>query len=199
MRHLVTRETRCIRQRNRDGTVDSICSRCGLTISRAVHPDDLRVLETRHICQPAERRKKVRITHRIYDPIKTQQVSLFRDCNGWSGFSSELTTFDMSAESLPPCGRRVPMEIPSDDGVCETCAERGRPNEPVYKMGMCTFCYHGLRHPRATRELLERERMGAYARQHLGFLLRGEALQRGRPAVGLEASKRAQCRRIGMS
>ena len=43
-------------------------------------------------------------------------------------------------------------------GVCETCAERGRPNEPVYKLGMCEFCYKGLRHPKATREELARER-----------------------------------------
>ena len=43
---------------------------------------------------------------------------------------------------------------------CETCAERGRPNEPVYKLGMCEFCYKGLRHPKATREQLARERGG---------------------------------------
>src|ERR1035438_4760788 len=42
--------------------------------------------------------------------------------------------------------------------VCETCAERGRPNEPVYKLGMCEFCYKGLRHPKATREQLAKER-----------------------------------------
>ena len=29
-------------------------------------------------------------------------------------------------------------------GVCETCAEGGHPNEPVYKMGMCEFRYKGL-------------------------------------------------------
>ena len=45
-------------------------------------------------------------------------------------------------------------------GFCETCAERGRPNEPVYKIGMCTFCYHGLAHPRATSEQLKRESKG---------------------------------------
>jgi hypothetical protein len=48
--------------------------------------------------------------------------------------------------------------------VCETCAERGRPNEPVYKIGMCTFCYHGSPHPKASSEELARERMGAYSR-----------------------------------
>jgi hypothetical protein len=54
--------------------------------------------------------------------------------------------------------------------VCQTCAERGRPNEPVYKLGMCEFCYHGLPHPKATREQLARERMGAYARQRRSLL-----------------------------
>jgi hypothetical protein len=43
-------------------------------------------------------------------------------------------------------------------GVCETCAERGRPNEPVYKLGMCEFCYQGLRNPKSNREELAKER-----------------------------------------
>jgi len=41
--------------------------------------------------------------------------------------------------------------------VCETCAERGRPNEPVYKIGMCQFCYNGWRHPKATSEQVAKE------------------------------------------
>ena len=45
-------------------------------------------------------------------------------------------------------------------GVCGTCAEGGHPNEPVYKMGMCEFCYTGLPHPKATREEIIREREG---------------------------------------
>src|ERR1035441_7471478 len=49
------------------------------------------------------------------------------------------------------------MRNPMGTGVCETCAERGRPNEPVYKMGMCESCYTGLRHPKATREQLAKE------------------------------------------
>ena len=49
-------------------------------------------------------------------------------------------------------------EEPVGNDVCETCAERGRPNEPVYKMGMCEFCYKGWPHPNATREQLVRER-----------------------------------------
>lgn len=53
------------------------------------------------------------------------------------------------------------LEIPIGTGVCETCDERGRPNEPVYKMGMCKFCYNGWPHPKATREQLAAEYMGA--------------------------------------
>ena len=49
-------------------------------------------------------------------------------------------------------------ENPIGTVFCETCAERGRPNEPVYKMGMCEFCYKGLRHPKATRAELAKER-----------------------------------------
>src|SRR5271169_1883112 len=44
--------------------------------------------------------------------------------------------------------------------ICATCAERGRPNEPVYKMEMCEFCYKGRPHPKATREQLVTERVG---------------------------------------
>lgn len=50
------------------------------------------------------------------------------------------------------------LEVPINTDVCETCAERGRPNEPIYKMGMCQFCYTGLPHPKATKEQLARER-----------------------------------------
>ena len=49
-------------------------------------------------------------------------------------------------------------ENPIGTIFCETCAERGRPDEPVYKMGMCEFCFKGLRHPKATIEQLAKER-----------------------------------------
>ncbi len=85
------------------------------------------------------------------------------------------------AESDSPCGfsfkpleavtvvEWLPETLDSDEHsreaqhslrVCETCAERGRPNEPVYKMGMCEFCYKGLPHPKATREQLITETRG---------------------------------------
>jgi hypothetical protein len=50
-------------------------------------------------------------------------------------------------------------------GFCETCAERGRPSEPVYKMGMCTFCFRGQPHPRATLEQVEQEKMESTRRR----------------------------------
>lgn len=52
------------------------------------------------------------------------------------------------------------LEVPIDSAVCETCAERGRPHEPVFKMGMCEFCFKGLPHPNAPRKELARERTG---------------------------------------
>ena len=61
-------------------------------------------------------------------------------------------------------GRNLALMVALQDrtsvSVCETCAERGRPNEPVYKLGMCEFCYKGLRHPKASSEQLARERLG---------------------------------------
>ena len=52
--------------------------------------------------------------------------------------------------------------MPIATGVCEACAERGRPNQPVYKIGLCEFCYHGLPHPNAPLEQLTREKIGVY-------------------------------------
>jgi hypothetical protein len=62
-----------------------------------------------------------------------------------------------------------PPEAPIGTGVCETCAERGRPQEPVYKMGMCEFCYKGLPHPKAPSGQLKRERLGAHTGQRLNL------------------------------
>jgi hypothetical protein len=38
---------------NGDGTIDSICSRCFVTIANALNEADLKRAETRHICDPA--------------------------------------------------------------------------------------------------------------------------------------------------
>jgi hypothetical protein len=60
-------------RRNYDGTLDSICKLCYLTVARAYRENDLLHLEVRHICQPVERRRATRIAHRIFDPtVQTQ-------------------------------------------------------------------------------------------------------------------------------
>jgi hypothetical protein len=61
---------------------------------------------------------------------------------------------------------------------CETCAERGRPNEPVYKLGMCEFCYNGWRHPKATREQVAKER-GREAPDNSAYTRCGRNRRRG--------------------
>ena len=77
MRHLFSQQPDCVRRQNEDGTVDSICKRCGLTIARAFHPSVLERLEARHVCQPVERRRSVRIAYRIYEPKCERHVKLF--------------------------------------------------------------------------------------------------------------------------
>lgn len=67
MHQLVSGGTECTRRQNQDRTVDSICKRCGVTIGRAFGTDILEKLEARHVCQPAERRRAVRIAYRIFD------------------------------------------------------------------------------------------------------------------------------------
>ena len=54
------------RNANDDATVTSVCNRCQLTVGRAWHPTDLHELELRHVCQPVERRRVVRIAHHVY-------------------------------------------------------------------------------------------------------------------------------------
>lgn len=78
-----------------------------------------------------------------------------------------LTTTDMGAAYVAAW-----IEGPTKQHVCETCAERGRPNVPVYKMGMCTFCYHGKPHPEATSKQVARERIGASEERRLYLVQR---------------------------
>ena len=85
---------------------------------------------------------------------------------------------------------QVALEQPSNVCFCETCAERGRPKEPVYKMGMCEFCYRGLPHPKATPEELLRERLGGHERHlplkfHRALSLGAEAISRFDPEMGV--------------
>ena len=62
-------------RRNYDGTLDSVCKLCYLTVARAYRETDLSHLEVRHICQPVERRRSTRIAHRVFDPVAEQQGS----------------------------------------------------------------------------------------------------------------------------
>lgn len=61
-------------RRNFDGTLDSICKLCYLTVARAYREVDLLQLEIRHICQPVERRRATRIAHRVFDPFPKRQA-----------------------------------------------------------------------------------------------------------------------------
>jgi hypothetical protein len=54
---------------NYDGTLDSVCKLCYLTVARAYRETDLIHLEVRHICQPVERRRSTRIAHRVFDNV----------------------------------------------------------------------------------------------------------------------------------
>jgi DNA-binding CsgD family transcriptional regulator len=51
---------RCRRRRYHDGTIDSVCTECGLVVARAWRLADLQVADKNHVCQPIERRHRVR-------------------------------------------------------------------------------------------------------------------------------------------
>ena len=89
-------------------------------------------------------------------PLASKHAAYGSDIGGFLGPES------MAGTVIQPKGVLVDLslEIPIGSEACETCAERGRPNEPVFKMGLCEFCYKGLTHPRATQEQLDKERMG---------------------------------------
>jgi len=57
---------------NHDGTLDSVCKLCYLTVARAFREIDLAQLEMRHVCQPVERRRATRVVHQVFDPSKRQ-------------------------------------------------------------------------------------------------------------------------------
>jgi hypothetical protein len=79
-----------IRSHNDDGTITSVCSICNLIIARAFAAPDLQELERRHVCQPAERRREIRVVHRIYDPATPSAVDrpilLARHSRHWRQF-----------------------------------------------------------------------------------------------------------------
>ena len=56
----VRTKSRCTRRRYHDGTIASVCGECGLVIARAWQATDLLSADRNHVCQPKERRHKVR-------------------------------------------------------------------------------------------------------------------------------------------
>ncbi len=44
-----------------DGTIDSVCERCGLVIAQASRASDLDTANGKHVCQSRERRRAVRV------------------------------------------------------------------------------------------------------------------------------------------
>lgn len=93
MRHLFSQGPDCVRRQNQDGTLDSICKRCGLTIARAFHSRVLERLEARHVCQPVERRRSVRIAYRIYDRKSERRLLIrWRTPSPRFASSAETTT-----------------------------------------------------------------------------------------------------------
>ncbi len=106
--------------RNSDGTTTSVCNRCPLTIGRAFDARDLAELESRHVCQPVERRQVVRIAYRTYLPTKWVGERL-----GSSGLSKSVKIeLIMAHLFLHPCSRceKAVRELsPNDERVCIRC------------------------------------------------------------------------------
>ncbi len=63
---------KCARRRYHDGTIDSVCTECGLVVARARRLNDLLAADQNHVCQPRERRHKVRfvLEHAAAKPSK---------------------------------------------------------------------------------------------------------------------------------
>ena len=66
MEHTQIRPIGFTHRKNGDATIDSICKSCFLVVARAFKEGDLGYLELRHVCQPVERRKYVRVAHRVF-------------------------------------------------------------------------------------------------------------------------------------
>ncbi len=124
------KEPDCSHIRNSDGTVTSFCNRCSLTIARAFDTEGLGLLESRHVCQTAERRQVVRLVHRTYDPTTRADdhlASSYREVlDGRSlGLSQsarvELIRAHLFSYPCPRCAQSVEQQSPNDPRVCFTC------------------------------------------------------------------------------
>src|SRR5271165_1679237 len=116
--------------RNGDGTITSVCSHCPLTIARAIDEKDLGELESRHVCQPVERRYLVRIVHRTYIPPRWSSARLVD--SGRSILNPNYSRLSQSAKVelirahlfLHPCYRcekSLEHLSPSNERVCFSC------------------------------------------------------------------------------
>jgi MEDS: MEthanogen/methylotroph, DcmR Sensory domain len=108
------------RRRNADGTVTSLCSRCPLIVARAIDGCDLTELESRHVCQPVERRQVVRIVHRTFLPAKRGHERLVS-----SGLSQaakiELIRAHLFLHPCSGCEKSAEHLSPNDERVCFRC------------------------------------------------------------------------------
>ena len=111
--------------RNGDGSITSVCNRCPLTIARTVDARDLAELESTHICQPEERRRLVRIVHRIYGPAMRGGGRLTRRSGSGSGLSQstkiELIRAHLFLHPCHGCEKSVEYLSPNDERVCFRC------------------------------------------------------------------------------
>lgn len=103
-----------------DGTTTSVCNRCPLTVARTIDTADLAEFESRHVCQPVERRQVVRIVHRTYLPAKRVSERL-----GSSGLSQsakvELVRAHLFLHPCSRCEKSVEHLSPNDERVCFRC------------------------------------------------------------------------------
>jgi DcmR-like sensory protein len=118
------------RTRNSDGTFTSLCNRCPLTIARAGDARDLPELESRHICQPVERRQVVQIVHRTYTPptrsskrlTDSNQNILHGSCSSLSQSAKlELIRAHLFLHPCCRCEKSAQHLSPDDERVCFSC------------------------------------------------------------------------------
>ena len=113
-----------------DGTIISVCNGCPLTIARAIAERDLAELESRHVCQPVERRQMVRIVHRTYIPCvragerfaESGRKVLPESGPGLSQAAKvELIKAHLFLHPCSRCATSVDHLSPNDERVCFRC------------------------------------------------------------------------------
>jgi len=118
------------RIRNGDGTITSFCNRCPLTIARTFDSRNLEALESRHVCQKAERRRVVRLVHRIYDPTASVGDRLPKMHNEIPEATGprlsqsaklELIRAHLFLRPCHACAKAAENLSPNDERVCFRC------------------------------------------------------------------------------